>query len=101
MYKIKTTAAVSLMTEGDYATGVSLSVLPGYTWFGYTGTQTKSIATALNGITPANGDQIIGENGTATYNNSNGWSGDFTELVPGHGYIYFSTDNQTKMGTLQ
>ena len=66
MYKIKTTAAVSLMTEGDYATGVSLSVLPGYTWFGYTGTQTKSIATALNGITPANGDQIIGENGTAT-----------------------------------
>ncbi len=100
MYKIETTADVSLTMNGTPATGVSLSVLPGYNWFGYTGSQAKAITSALGNFTPANGDRIIAQDGTeATYNN--GWSGDFTELVPGHGYIYFSTDNQTKMGTLQ
>ena len=95
MYKIKTTAAVSLMTEGDYATGVSLSVLPGYNWFGYTGTQAAEIATVLGTFVPASGDMIIGENGTVTYTGGT-WTGDFTELVPGHGYVYFSTYNSTR-----
>ena len=99
MYKIEATAPVTMMTKGDHANGVDITFMKGYNWFGYTGTQAKSITSALNGITPANGDQIIGQGGTATYNN--GWDGDFTQLVPGHGYIYFSTDNQTKMGTLQ
>ncbi len=94
MYKIKTTAAVSLMTEGDYATGVSLTVLPGYNWFGYTGTQTQPIATVLSGFTPSNGDQIIAQDSASTYNN--GWSGSLTSLVPGHGYVYYSAASGSK-----
>ena len=87
MYKIETTAPVSLTLSGDPVTGVSLTILTGYNWFGYTGTQAADIATALGSFTPANGDTITDKDGnTATYNN--GWSGELTMLQPGHGYVY-------------
>jgi hypothetical protein len=90
MYKIETTAPVSLTLSGDPVTGVSLTLLPGYNWFGYTGTQAADIATALGnlGITPANGDTITDKDGhTATYNGSS-WDGSLTTLQSGHGYVY-------------
>ena len=89
MYKIETTAPVSFIMSGAPATGVSLTILTGYNWFGYTGTQAADIATALGslGVTPANGDTITDKDGhTAIYNN--GWSGELTTLQPGHGYVY-------------
>lgn len=100
MYRIETQTAGTITLTGETVPCDGFTFMPGYNWFGYTGRGGLSITEAI-GFAPSEGDQIIGENGTATYNNSNGWSGDFTELVPGHGYIYFSTDNQTKMGTLQ
>ena len=90
MYKIEATTPVSLTLSGTPATGVSMTIMPGYNWFGYTGAQATDIATALGslGITPANGDTITDKNGnTATYNGS-GWSGSLTTLQPGHGYVY-------------
>ena len=90
MYKIETNDAVSLTVSGTPATGGSLTIMPGYNWFGYTGTQATDIVTALGslGITPASGDTITDKNGnTATYNGSS-WSGELTTLQPGHGYIY-------------
>ena len=80
---------ITLTVSGTTATGVSLTLLPGYTWFGYAGAQPADIATALGnlGVTPANGDTLTDENGnTATYNGS--WSGTLTTLQPGHGYVY-------------
>lgn len=90
MYKIETNDAVSLTVSGTPTTSVSLTLMPGYNWFGYTGTQATDIVTALGslGITPASGDTITDKNGnTATYNGSS-WSGELTTLQPGHGYIY-------------
>ena len=90
MYKIETTAPVSLTLSGAPATGVSVTLLPGYTWFGYAGAQPPDIATALGslGVTPASGDTITDKDGhTATYNGSR-WSGTLTTLQPGHGYVY-------------
>ena len=87
MYKIEATSSVSLTMSGTPATGVSLTILPGYNWFGYTGTQAADIATALGSFAPVNGDTITDKDGhTATYNN--GWSGSLTTLQPGHGYVY-------------
>lgn len=100
MYQIKTNEAVSLEVTGEPVAAAAIAILPGYNWFGYMGTQSKAIGTALGDFQPTNGDRIVAQNGDeAVYNN--GWSGTLTSLVPGHGYIYFSTDNQTKMGTLQ
>jgi hypothetical protein len=90
MYKIEATTPVSLIMSGTPATGVSLTILTGYNWFGYAGAQAADIATALGnlGITPASGDTITDKNGnTATYNGSS-WSGELTTLQPGHGYVY-------------
>ncbi len=90
MYKIEATSSVSLTMSGTPATGVSLTLLPGYNWFGYTGAQATDIVTALGslGITPASGDTITDKNGnTSTYNGSS-WSGELTTLQPGHGYVY-------------
>ena len=90
MYKIEATSSVSLTMSGTPATGASLTILPGYNWFGYTGAQATDIVTALGslGITPASGDTITDKNGnTSTYNGSS-WSGNLTTLLPGHGYVY-------------
>ena len=88
MYKIETTAPVSLIMSGEPATGVSLTILTGYNWFGYTGTQAADIATALGSFTPTNGDTITDEDSnTATYNGSS-WIGSLTTMQPGHGYVY-------------
>ena len=95
MYKIETTATVSLTLSGEPATGVSLTLMPGYNWFGYTGTQAKDITTALVGFTPTNGDTITAQDGTTiTYSNGR-WSGAFT-LTPGHGYVYYSKATQSR-----
>ena len=88
MYKIETSDAVSLTMSGTPATGVSLTLMPGYNWFGYTGNQAKAIAAALGDFTPSNGDTITAQDGTtATYNNGS-WNGTLNTLQPGHGYIY-------------
>ena len=96
MYKIEATSSVSLTMSGTPATGVSLTILPGYNWFGYTGSQSKTIAAAFSGYTPTNGDTITDKVGnTATYNN--GWSGSLTTLEPGHGYVYHSKATQSRI----
>ena len=100
MYKIETNDAVSLTMSGTPATGVSLTIMPGYNWFGYTGTQAKAIAAALGDFTPSNGDTITAQDGaTATYNNGS-WNGTLNTLQPGHGYIYNSTASNSKQMNL-
>ena len=94
MYKIFTTAMTEFVESGETATS-SITLMPGYNWFGYTGTQPAAIATALGNFTPANGDTITDQNGnTATYNN--GWSGTLESLVPGKGYVYHSNGTQSQ-----
>ena len=95
MYKIEATSSVSLTMSGSPATGVSLTILPGYNWFGYTGSQSKTIAAAFSGFAPTNGDTVTDKVGnTATYNN--GWSGSLTTFEPGHGYVYHSKATQSR-----
>ena len=95
MYKIETSTAYTLSLQGDRPATVTVTLMPGYTWFGYTGAQAKAIATALGDFTPTNGDKIISQDGTvAIYND--GWSGAFTTLEPEHGYVYYSTATTTK-----
>ena len=90
MYKIETTAPVSLIMSGAPATGVSLTLMPGHNWFGYTGPQAADIATALGclGITPTNGDTITDQNGNVSTYNGTTWTGGVVTLQPGHGYVY-------------
>ena len=99
MYKIKIEATdpVNLMLSGTPASNVSLTILPGYNWFGYTGSQSKAIDEVFDtNFSPTDGDTITAQNNDyATYNGeTERWEGSLGLLVPGHGYVYHSNATQ-------
>ena len=95
MYRIKTTEGCTLTVSGiRTAAAVTVTIAQGYNWFGYTGTQPLAIENLS--ITPANGDKVISQDeGFAVFNGTS-WEGTLTTLQPGHGYVYFSTAEETK-----
>lgn len=96
MYKINVQTVTTITLTGTPVAASTISILPGYNWFGYTGEAGLSIDKALGeDFTPNVDDQIIGQDGTAQYG-ANGWSGTLGSLVPGKGYIYQSTATRTK-----
>ena len=96
MYKINVQTVTTITLTGTPVAASTISILPGYNWFGYTGEAGLSIEKALGeNFTPNVDDQIIGQDGTTQFG-SNGWNGDLGSLVPGRGYIYHSTATRTK-----
>ena len=94
MYRIQTGNSCSFTMRGTPVTDVQVSIVPGYNWFGYTGTQSLPLEN-LN-ISPAEGDKIISQNdGFAIYNGTS-WEGTLGALQPGRGYVYLSTAQETK-----
>ncbi|MBQ4398067.1 MAG: carboxypeptidase regulatory-like domain-containing protein [Bacteroidales bacterium] len=99
MYRILTTAATEFTLSGEAVTS-TITFLPGYNWFGYTGSQSKNVAMALGDFTPTEGDTITAENGTtATFTNGS-WDDNFI-LVPGHGYVYHSNAQESRNITFE
>lgn len=99
MYRILTTAATEFTLSGEAVTS-TITILPGYNWFGYTGSQSKSVATAFGDFTPTEGDTITAEDGTtATF--TNGTWDDIFILTPGHGYVYHSNAQQSRNVTFE
>ena len=99
MYRILTTAATEFTLSGEAVTS-TIAILPGYNWFGYTGSQSKNVAMALGDFTPTEGDSITAEDGTtATYTNGS-WNDNFI-LMPGHGYVYHSNAQESRNITFE
>ena len=99
MYRILTTVATEFTLSGDAVTS-TITFLPGYNWFGYTGSQSKNVATAFGDFTPTEGDTITAENGTtATYTNGS-WDDNYI-LIPGHGYVYHSNAQESRNITFE
>ena len=99
MYKIKieATGPVNLMLSGAPTSNVNLTILPGYNWFGYTGSQSKAIDEVFDAdFSPTDGDTITAQNNDyATYNGeTERWEGSLGLLVPGYGYVYHSNATQ-------
>ena len=90
MYKIETNAACSLALTGTAVGNVGITIVSGYNWIGYTGTQAADIATALGslGITPASGDTITDKDGNVSTYDGTTWTDGVVTLQPGHGYVY-------------
>ena len=107
MYKVLTEESGSLTFNGELPTSVTVELQPGYTWFGFIGTDGTDIATLL---TPVDGDQLIrlinGTYTTYTYSESDQVWTDGTYNVSnlllqrGRGYIYYNSTNETKTITL-
>ena len=97
MYRILTSTATAFTLNGEAVTS-TITLLPGYNWFGFMGAQPTQLIN-LN-ITPTDGDTIEAKNGEeAVYtvtNNVGSWSGTLTKLYPGHGYVYHSNATESK-----
>lgn len=97
MYKIKSEASRVLTLNGTTATVDDLIIMPGYNWFGYTGSRPTAIAMALgSGFTPTEGDQIMAQNNTSAIYENGTWTGSLTVLFPGKGYVYVSNASEAK-----
>ena len=91
MYRIQTSAPCQFTLSGAPATDVTVTIVPGYNWFGYTGTESLRLADLDISPAPTPGDKINSqEEGFAVYNGTM-WSGTLTSLQPGKGYVYIST----------
>ncbi len=100
MYCILTNEETEFTLNGGAVTSM-ITIMPGYNWFGYTGSQSKTISLAFSDFTPTEGDTITDEDDyTATYNGTT-WEGDLTILIPGHGYVYYSKATQGRTTTFE
>lgn len=96
MYHIKVSNDCNFTHIGQALSSVNINIERGSNWFGYTGLQSITIEQALNGFTPAEGDRIFSFDGGFVTFEDEEWSGSFTLLQPGHGYIYISQDSEGK-----
>lgn len=96
MYLIQVNEDCSFILSGSVLSSVTITIEQGSNWFGYTGMQSVTIEQALNGFAPAENDRIFSfDEGFSTYDGEE-WSGTFSHLRPGHGYIYISQDGESK-----
>ena len=80
---------------------VTITLNPGWTWISNPTTDTLDFATALGSFTPAVGDIIRSQWGSASYMGGQ-WRGTISQFYPGYGYKYKSTRTvpvQLTMGT--
>lgn len=97
MYKIMANEDCTIAVIGTPVSTVFITIEPGFNWIGYTGPAGLSIAMALGSFEPNDGDEIHDEDGVrmASFDGEN-WGGNLLQLVPGKGYLYYSTATVSK-----
>ena len=92
MYSVKMSADKDLSLIGSRINpqDQKITIVRGWNWVGYYGSQVISVTDALAGMNPQNGDIIKGQSGVAYYDNFE-WNGSLKTLEPGHGYMIMST----------
>ena len=96
MYKVQASEAQTLSVIGDKADTqqAPISLMPGWNWVAYNGTQNMSVANALADFDAQDGDIIKAQRGFANWDGYE-WSGSLKALVPGEGYMIKSTKEAT------
>ena len=100
MYKVRMTNARMLKLIGSSGTQAdrTITLVPGWNWIAYNNTQTASVADALAGMDPQDGDMIKGQYGFAIFDGYE-WTGSLKALVPGQGYMLQSASAGTRTFT--
>ena len=65
-----------------------ITIRNGFNWIGFPLNENKTLTNAFSGFA-VNGDMVISQFGSATYNGST-WRGSLNTLEPGKGYMYKS-----------
>lgn len=97
MYLLKSAQPKTLKIVGATAKSVNypVTISPNWNWIGYVPQFVAPVKEALSGLTVNEGDQIKGQIGFATYSDGI-WNGSLEYMVPGLGYMYFSTNATAK-----
>ena len=97
MYKVRMADIATLKLIGSRGAKEDrvITVVPGWNWIAYNNTQTASVADALAGMDPQNGDMIKGQRGFALFDGYE-WTGSLKALVPGQGYMLLSTSSDAR-----
>ena len=82
--------SMAMASHHALAQEVTITLNPGFTWFSYLGTEPQNFATVLGSFTPAVGDIILSQWGSATYMANGQWRGSISQFYPGYGYMYKS-----------
>ena len=88
MYKTRMSSAKVLKLIGSRGSKEdrTITVMPGWNWIAYNNTHTASVADALAGMDPQDGDMIKGQYGFAVFDGYE-WTGSLKALTPGQGYM--------------
>lgn len=73
----------------------AVTLTEGWNWIAYTPLTTMTVGEALAAANPQQGDIVKSQTAVAIYG-SYGWEGSLKALEGGRGYLYYSTDGQTK-----
>ena len=95
-YQIRTNEACTVEMTGSAANPEEhpITLSTGWTWVGYPVNASMSVAEALSGITPQNGDMLKSQNnGYASYLAGYGWYGSLNTLQPGMGLMFKSNNS--------
>ena len=100
MYKVRMTNARMLKLIGSSGTHAArtITLVPGWNWIAYNNTQPATVADALAGMDPQDGDMIKGQYGFALFDGYE-WTGSLKALVPGQGYMLQSASAGTRTFT--
>ena len=98
MLMIKAAAACSVQLQGPPANPANhpITINPGWNWIGYPYAVEMTLNQAFSNFTPEAGDQIKNSEGSSEYDSEWGWFGDVETLVPGHGFMYYSSSAVAK-----
>ena len=96
MYKVQMSQADNLHIMGKKVDpqATPITLVAGWNWVAYNGSQTISITDAMADMDPRDGDVVKGQRGTAMYDGYE-WFGGLKSLVPGQGYMIQTTDART------
>ena len=99
MYLIQTSAACTIQLQGAVANPANhvITINPEWNWVGYPCFVEMTLAEALAGFVPEDGDQIESMEGYAEYLDGE-WLG-LSTLKPGQGFLYYSNSATTKTFT--
>ena len=99
MYLIQTSDGCTIQLHGMVAnpTNHEITIHPEWNWIGYLCSEEMTIAEALAGFVPEDGDQIESMEGYAEYIDGE-WLG-LSTLKPGQGFLYYSNSATTKTFT--
>lgn len=95
MILVETPCAIELRGLPTNPANHTITIKPGWNWIGFPSDHEMTILEALGGFGAQEGDVFANSSGYSEYDGEE-WFGDVAILVPGTGYLYYSSSDTPK-----